>query len=168
MPTPKPLTPQQAAHTLAQRFAPRADRLRQLATRFGIRSYRCWLVWTKDVGDEVGSGRTSEVKRMEVLPTPKVRHNLYRSLINPGVVPAGSVELTEVSALLTIELLTGRIISDPDDVGVPPPYEFHWELREDGRAGDQPPMYRYRVLGEPQRDPGNVQWKLTLAPISDE
>ena len=168
MPTPKALTPKQVEHTLANRFANRADRLRQLATRFGLRPLRCWLVWTKYEGDEVGAGRDFEVKRIEVLPTPKVRTNLTRSLINPGVVPVGSVEVTEVSCSLTEEQLIGHTIPDPDGVGVPPPYEFHWELREDGRGGDEPKVQRFRVLGKPFRDAGNVQWKLTLMPVSDE
>jgi len=168
MPTPKPLTPGQAAHTLAHRFAKRADRLRQLATRFGIRPYRCFLVWSKSDGAEYGAGRTQEVKRVEVLPTPKVRPNLMRTLLSGGIVPTGSVELTEVSATLTYDELIGRTIPVDGEVSVPPPYDFHWELVEDGRGGDDPKPVLYRPFGEPAREPGNVQWKLTLAPVSED
>ena len=168
MPAPKPLSPQQAANSLAHRFAPRADRLRQLATRFGIRPYRCWLVWTKSSGAGVGAGRSTEVSRHEVLPTPKVRTNLSRTLLSGGIVPMGSVELTEVSASLTYEHLVGRDLPARGEVSAPGPYEFHWELAEDGRDGSSPRPQRYRVFGEPMRDAGNVNWKLTLAPVSEE
>ena len=166
MPTPKPLSPQEAAHTLAHRFVRRADRLRQLATRFGIRPYRAFLVWSKSDGAEFGAGRTREVRRVEVLPTPKVRPNLMRTLLSGGIVPTGSVELTEVTASLTYGELTGRTLPVSGEVSVPPPYEFHWELVDDGRGGDDPRPVLYRPFGEPVREPGNVHWKLTLAPVS--
>lgn len=163
-----PLSPEQAKHTLAHRFAARADRLRQLNTRFGIRPYRVWLVWTKGSGDEVGSGTSVEVNRYELLPAPKVRQNLTRTLLSAGIVPMGSVELSEVSATHTYEELIGRVLPAKNEVSVPPPYEFHYEIVEDGRGGDQPRLQYYRPFGDPVRDPGNVQWKLTLAPISKE
>ena len=168
MPTPKPLTPGQAAHTLAHRFAQRADRLRQLGVRMGVRPYRVFLVWSKASGAEVGEGHATEVSRREILPSPKVRTNLTRTLLSGGIVPMGSVELTEVSALLTYEQLVGRDVPDKGELSAPGPYEFHYEVVEDGRDGSQPRPQLYRPFGEPFRDPGNVQWKLTLAPVSEE
>jgi len=168
MPTPKALSAQQAAHTLAHRFAKRADSLRQLSTRMGLRPYRVFLVWSKSSGAEFGAGRTTEVQRHEILPTPKVRTNLNRVLLSGGIVPMGSVELTEVSALLTLEMLIGRDLPTKGEESAPAPYEFHYEVTEDGRDGSAPRPQRFRPFGDPTRDPGNVQWKLTLAPVSEE
>jgi hypothetical protein len=168
MPTPKPLSPQEAAHTLAHRFVRRADRLRQLATRFGIRPYRVWLVWSKSSGAEFGTGRTAELQRREILPTPRVRTNLNRVLLSGGIVPMGSVELTEVSGALTYEQLIGRDVPAKGEESAPGPYEFHYEVVEDGRDGSAPRPQRFRPFGDPTREPGNVQWRLTLAPVSEE
>ena len=168
MPKPSPLNKAQAKHTLAHRLAGRADRLRQLATRFGIRPYRVFLVWCRSDGDEV-TGFGEEVFRKELLPTPKVRSNLTRSLISGGIVPMGSVELTEVScSVYTYEQLIGRDFPERGEVSVPPPYEFHYEVVEDGRGADQPRVAKYRPFGEPFREASMLQWTLTLAPVSSE
>lgn len=168
MPTPKPLLPQQAANTLAHRFTQRADRLRQLNTRFGIRPYRVFLVYRKDQGEEFGTGNTRVVSRVEILPAPKVRPNLTRALMSGGIVPMGAVELTEVSARYTHDELIGRSHPVDGEITLDPPWEFHYEVVEDGRDGSVPAPQYYRPLGEPVREAGNVQWKLTLAPVTEE
>lgn len=168
MPTPKPLLPNQAAQTLAHRFAGRADRLRQLNTKFGIRPYRVFLVWRSSQGQEYGTGNEQVERRVEILPAPKVKQNLTLTLMSGGIVPMGSVVLTEVSAKFSENELTGKVVPDTNEVTIPQPYEFHYEVVEDGRDGSIPKVGYYRPLANPTREAGNVHWTLTLAPVSEE
>lgn len=192
MPRPRPLSPEQARRTLAHRLAPRIDRVRQLATRLGIRPYRVWLVWTKWSGVERGEGTEREIGRIEILPTPKVRSldNVAAQFFSGGVLPVGSIRLTEISALYTQDQLTGLAVPpDPDFVedNVPPrrstaiqvsespkpslrslpePFDFYWEVHEDGRGDDPPQHNKFRLAAWPHRDAGNVQWSVLLERIS--
>src|SRR5690349_24199276 len=100
MPKPRPLTPSQARSSLAHRFTDRADRLRQLNTRFGLRSRRVFLVWTRFTGEERGEGKEQEIARVELLPTPRVTDAtaVTRFGASAGVLPVGSLRVDQISA----------------------------------------------------------------------
>jgi len=170
VPTPKPLTPQQARRTLAHRFTRVADRLRQLGTKFGIRPYRVFLVWTRWDGGERGQGREQVVQELEILPTPNVRSldSLALSPISTGVLPVGSVRLTEVSTSLTYDQLTGRMYPQPHVDHVPEPWEFFYEVREDGRGDDPPRRMKFSLFSEPHRNAENVEWVVVLSRVSED
>lgn len=166
---PRLLTPQEASKTSAHRFAKRADGLRQIATRFGVRPYQVWLVWQGWTGDERGAGRVGELKRVALLPTPKLE-DLSAVALDPrsgGVLPVGTVRLTRVSASLAADLLRGRAYPNlGDEIG--PDVEFFYEVREDGRAGDNPIRERFRLAAEPMRRPGKVDWTILLERMSED
>jgi len=193
VPRPRPLDPSEARRTLAHRLGRRADRLRQFATRFGIRPYRCFLVWTKWTGAERGEGRQHDVPggRIEILPTPRIK-NLDQGnyvLFSGGVLPVGSVQVSEISVNYTADQLTGIAIPShefteennppnrrsareqphkPSVTDLPQPFDFHWEIREDGRGDDPAPRWKFRLLSWPWRDPGGVQWRCVLERISND
>src|ERR1019366_3399918 len=182
MPRPRPLTPRQARGTTAHRLAPRVDRLRQFATRFGLRSYRVALLWTRWSGDERGQGKELSSARLEILPTPRVKSLdsvAYRAF-SGGLLPVGSVRVTEISALFTSDQLRGIAIPSPefawendpplptsalclparlDPKGLPDPLDFYWEVWEDGRGDDPAERQKYRLLATPYRHAGAVQWE---------
>lgn len=169
MPKPRALTPQEAKRTLAHRFGPRGDRLRQLATRFGVRPYRCFLVWTKYTGGERGEGSEKLVAEAELLPTPKVisLDSVTYSPYHAGTFPDGSVKLDRVSVGYTADFLRGLVVPKREE-HLPEPYDFFYELREDGRGDDPAARDRYRLLSPPFRQPGRVCWVLMLERSSED
>lgn len=193
MPFPRPLDPAEARRTLAHRLGRRVDRLRQFSTRFGLRAYRVSLVWTKWSGQERGQGHEREVPggRIEILPTPLVK-NLDAgnfALMSAGAIPVGSVRVSKISVNYTQDQLTGLAIPDeefterndppraksaaelprrPSVTDLPQPFDFHWELREDGRGDDPAPRWRFRLMSWPMRRPGGVEWQVLLERVSDD
>ena len=189
----RPLSGEEARRTLAHRFAGRADRLRQLNTRFGLRPYHVTLVWTRWTGQERGQGREQPLAggRIELLPTPKVVNldqGIYQ-LLSGGALPVGSVRVTEISANYTMDQLVGLAVptaeftreNDPPHArsarelppkpsltDLPQPLDFHWEVREDGRGDELPPRWRFRLLSWPMRDAGKLQWVCTLERVSND
>ena len=189
MPRPRPLTPHEARRTLANRLGPKADRLRQLATKFGARPYRVTLVWTKWTGSSRGEGDELVIREMEILPTPKVQtlDSVSFSIFHAGTIPVGSVRLTEVSLGITYDMLNGHALpkqeEDPcDEVWqewckckeeqhadqIPQPFDFFYEVCEDGRGDDPPVRQKYRLLNVPFREATKVYWSLMLEKIAED
>lgn len=190
MPRPAPLHgPISAANTLAHRLSPLADRLRHLHTRFGLRSYRVFLVWTRWNGEERGEGAEEVIAAVELLPTPRITDlgALSRRPFSAGVFPEGSIRVDQISAsAYTEDILRGLRIptgahvghyrpnSTPVQTGTPaselttdPKVDFWWELQEDGR-GDSPALRRrFRVFGGPARKEGSLYWAVGLE-LADE
>ena len=170
MPHPRPLTPAEARRTLAHRFTRVADNLRQLATKFGIRPMRVFLVWTRWSGTENGEGREEVLQELEILPTPRIvsLDNLALSPLSTGVLPVGSVRVTEVSTSLTYDQLTGRMFPVAHEEHIPEPFTFFYELREDGRGDDPPKRMKFRLFNEPTRNAENVEWTFVLQRVSED
>lgn len=184
MPKPRPLTPNEASRTLANRLGVRlAPRLRQLATRFGLRSTRVFLVWTRWTGEYRGEGTEEVFARVELLPTPKVStlDSVSTQPYSAGKLPVGQLTVGLISLRYTSEMLIGQIIPSSDEGGNPTvapkrasadrrvePVDFFWELVEDGRGDNPPERERYRLLGGPNRDEGNVCWEATIERASED
>jgi hypothetical protein len=188
MPRPLPLpSPTAARKTLVHRFAARADRLRQLYTRFGMRSRRVFLVWTVAAGEERGAGSESVIARRELLPTPKVSDatGITRRPISIGEIPDGSVRLEQVSAgAYTEDNLRGKSIPQDYAQGMPQPgssqqlggtdgnplvvqpFDFFYEIVEDGRGDDPAARSRFRLLASPWRNESGMYWGIYLQPMS--
>ena len=163
MPKPSALSATQAKRTLAHRLVGRVDRVRQIATRLGVRPYRVALVWTTFTGEERGEGREVEVKRIELLPTPKVE-SLDNILFNPmsiGVMPVGLIRLSLVSGSYTSDQLSGNWVPTPHETP-PGQYSFYYEIQEDGRGDPDPVPMRYRLAARPMRRAGQVAWNIML------
>lgn len=170
MPKVRALTPDQAKRTLANRFGPRVDRIRQFNTRFGVRPYRCFLVWMCWGGSERGEGTEKEVKRVEILPTPQVTDLTAQTLtaFSGGVLPVGSVRVTQISTQYTFDVLSGLAYPQAHEDRIPADVNFFWEIVEDGRGDPQPLRARYRVNGVPFRAGGQVQWMVVLERASQD
>lgn len=197
MPRVRALTPAEAKKTFANRFGPTADRLRQFATKFGVRPYRCFLTWTKWVGGtaddaERGEGVEVIVARAEILPTPRVvsLDNLALSPFHAGVLPVGSVRVDRISlATFTEDSLLGKAVPSnaflqdgqtpvdasalpfgekPGEKHIPEPFEFFWEIVEDGRGDDPAKRARFRPLNRPFRRAGKVDYSIMLERTSED
>lgn len=176
MPKVRSLSPAQAKRSLANKLAPLADRLRQLNTNFGIRPYRVFLTWTRFGGEERGEGHEKMFARAEILPTPKVSSldAVSFSIFHAGTLPVGSIRVEEVSAAaFTEDMLRGLKVPDgsyldPDEQKIPEPYDFFYEVVEDGRGDGEPARDRYRLLSKPFRRAGKVDWTLMLERVSPD
>ncbi len=171
MPKVRPLPPEKVGRTVVGRLGRVADKVRQVATNLGARPYRCFLVWTVASGEERGEGTTKEIKRLEILPTPRIK-NLDAVTFNPyhaGVFPLGAIQVDEVTTSLTEDDLRGLTVPVVEDV-VPERYDFYYEVVEDGRAGPdvQVRPQSYRLLGQPFLDAENVQWVIRLERIAGD
>lgn len=165
MPTPRPLQPFEAARTLAHRMRRQVNRLRQFSTKFGLRPYRVFLVWTTFDGEERGEGREREITRIEILPTPKVADltSLQQGPYSAGVLTTGTVRLERISAGFTQAQLSGLEVPGAGQVtDMPKQVDFWYELREDGRGGDRPVALRFRLSSQPFRMAGSVSWCVSL------
>lgn len=165
MPRVRPLSAFQAKRSLANRLSPLTDRLRQVATNFGLRPYRVFLVWTTFDGEERGEGTERELARVEILPTPKTAelNSLQNSPYSGGVLTTGTLRLDRISAGFTAAQLTGLAVPGREQQeDMPPNVDFWYELREDGRGGDVPVPLRFRIQGVPYRAAGKISWSVTL------
>jgi hypothetical protein len=173
------LTSDQAKRTLANKLAPTGDRIRQIATRLGVRPYRCFLTWTKwdAPAGERGEGNEQLYARMEILPTPRVRSldRLSFSLAHGGVIPVGSVQVDRISLTqFTEDVLLGKSLPhNPLPFGevlqekhIPQPYEFFWEIVEDGRGDNPPKRNRFRPMNKPERRAGKLDYTIMLERVS--
>lgn len=171
MPKVRPLTALQARRTLAHRLGPRVDRVRQIATNLGVRPYRVFLTWERWTGRERGEGKELLVRRTEILPTPKVE-DLASVTFTPfaiGMIPVGSLRVSRISvAAFTQDLLTGKMVPKEHEEHIPEPYEFFYEVVEDGRGDDPAARQKYRLLSAPYRKAGGVHWQIVLEKVSPD
>ena len=178
----------EARGTLAQRLSGRVDRLRQIATRFGARSRRVFLVWVEATGVESGTGDEVVKFRRELLPTPRVADatSLMRRPLSIGMVPDGSVRVDQISvAWYTEDHLRGIRVPEEYAVASQMPYHaggpkqpdrslpvlrdplsFFYEIVEDGRGDEPAARTRYQLGGSPWRNETGVQWAVMLVPQS--
>lgn len=165
MPKPRPLAPSEAKRTMVARMSRVADNVRQIATNLGARPYRVFLVWSFATGEERGEGTEVEKKRIEILPTPVVESldAIQRGPFAGGAYPVGSIRLREVTLTLDASTLSGKRLPDGKVVDtLPEPWDFWYEVMEDGRHEVDPEPQKFRLLAPPVNDAENVQWILGL------
>lgn len=179
MPKIRALSPEEAKRTLAHRLSPLADRLNQLFTKFGIAPYRVFLTWTKWTGLERGEGDERLFRRIEILPTPELKSldAVSFSVFHAGTVPVGSVKLERISNVtFTADILLGKAFPDDplpfgEDAGekhIPEPYEFFYEIVEDGRGDDPPKRARFRPMNMPLRRADQTDFTIMLERVSQD
>lgn len=172
MPRPRALRPDEVARTLVGRFEKKSggpglvDKMRQLHTKFGARSRRVFLVWVRWTGVDRGEGGVRVIREFELLPTPEVADGASRNPYSAGMLPMGSIRLNEVSAALSIDTLTGRLV--PGAGPIEQPDDFFYEIQEDARSGQPGARARYRVAGEPLRRETDVCWTVPLQRASND
>lgn len=166
MPKLRALTPAQAAATRVARIGPRVNRVRQRLTEKGLRPHRVFIVWVRWSGER-GEGDAQVALEQEILPTPKVESldSVILAGGNAGVVPFGNLRVTEVDPTLPYSLLRGLHpqFTDPRTDMLRPEYEVFYEVVDDGRDGDPAPVRRrFRLMSEPTRRAGKLDWLLLL------
>ncbi len=155
------LTPGEASRTVAQRVAHVQDRARMRIARLGFRPYNVDLVWSKWSGEERGAGFEKVMKRTPLVPSPVVvdLSTVSMSAVATGVLPMGSIRIEKVSVCFTSDQLLGRLLGEG---GTPEPYDFYYEVYEDGRSGTAQRM-KFRPASHPNRK--KYGWQIVLERI---
>jgi hypothetical protein len=154
------VTSAQAKKTLARRFVGLADSLRDLLTKFGLRSYRVSLVRIQWSGGKRGRGVPTVVEETPILPTPKIGslEAISEMASSIGLNEVGSLELSQVSGTFTEEQLSGR---SPEGDPIPPSQEFFYEVEFFPNDG-LPTKRRFFPSSAPVYFPGRLQWCVQL------
>jgi hypothetical protein len=162
------LAPQEIARTLAQQLVPVVDEIRQLATDFGIRPYRVFLVHIAWTGPSRGMGAATEISRREILPTPEVADMSAtdREMHALGLTEAGGIRLRKVTASLTEDDLLGRTpdLRAADGTRTEKrSVEFFYEVVQQ-RPGGLEPAVRRRYVPDSAADlrPALAGWTISL------
>lgn len=116
--------------TLVQALTPVVDCIRDLYTSLGARQYTVSLVWARWTGGERGVGHPEVVAKEMILPTPLVGAltALNNSLESVGIVEAGGIRVSEISARYAEDTLLGRDKVVPIGDPIPDDVDFYWEL----------------------------------------
>jgi hypothetical protein len=154
--------------TLAQQLSPIVDSIRQIATDFGLRPYRVFLVHVEWTGPTRGIGVANEISRREILPTPVVADmsSTSRILHAVGMVEEGSIKLSKVTASLTEDDLLGRTPDLKAADGTRRDrrnIEFFYEVVQQRPVGVEPAVRR-RYVPDTAADlrPGMPGWTISL------
>jgi hypothetical protein len=153
------VTDSQAAKSLARRFIPLADSLRDLLTKFGLRSYKVTRVRIEWSGGRRGNGTPVVTLEEEMQPTPKIELDGLQSLLQPvGMSEQGSITLSQVSGRFSETDLRGFPSSSES---LQPHEEFFYEIQFFPTNG---PTHRRRFYprGAPSYFPGKLQWTIRL------
>lgn len=160
------VTSSQAKKTLARRFVPLADSLRDLLTKFGLRSYKVTIVRVEWSGGKRGRGTACVISELVLLPTPKISSfDALTELVQPvGLEELGSVELSQISGSFTEEQLRGT--SNEGDP-IPPNQEFYYEVEFHPHDGP-PQKRRFYPRSAPTYSPGGLQWRIRLEKANED
>jgi hypothetical protein len=121
-------------------------------------------------GTERGEGREIEIKRIEILPTPRVEsmENILLTAFTIGSIPIGLLRVRLVSATYTLDQLTGHWVPEPHEERLPENHNFFYEIFEDGRGDPVPLRQRFRLAAKPHRRAGSVSWDILLERIGTD
>jgi hypothetical protein len=161
------VTAQQLKKTLARKFVPLADSLRDLLTKFGLRTYRVSIVRERWSGGQRGVGAVEIISVVPILPTPKMSDlSSLTEIVQPiGLDEVGSAELSEISGRYTEEELRG-LEADGTEVG--PDTEIYYEVEFPRVDGGPSIKRRFFIRGVPNYNPGGLQWSVNLEKASED
>lgn len=152
--------------TLVSSLTPVADCIRDLATQLGARPYRVSLIWTRWSGGERGIGAEDTVRVEEILPTPKCAplSSLKLELTEIGLLEAGTIRVTQISARYTEDFLMGK-----SGIGeeIPRDQNFYYEvefLRSDGPG----PRRRFIPVNVNSYNPLSFDWTIDLIRAAED
>lgn len=150
---------------LSTKLVPVVDSIRQLATGFGMRPYRVFIIHHQWSGGRVGAGNPIEISRREILPTPRVGDmgGTNQVLHTYGLQEEGGISVDHISAKYTEDDLMGRTPDTTDPVQTrsgAQDVEFFWEVVENRSANPEPVRRRYVPTVAPTL--GGFGWRVSL------
>lgn len=155
-------------NTLAHKLIPVADRLRDLHTKFGGRTYKVKIIRTKWSGGRRGIGEEYVTSELIILPTPLVvdLSSLQEVLTPVGLNEVGSVQINEISGRFSEEQLRGL---DSNGVEIPNDEQVYYEIEFPRiRDGKSPIRRRFIISQAPNYSPYSFQWRITLSKVDED
>ena len=154
-------TAMQLKKTLAQRFIPLADDLRNLLTVFGLRPFKVRIVRVRWANGFRGSGAPMVEQELDILPTPSVQDlSTLTEIVQPiGLDEVGTIVVSEISGRFTDEQL--RFL-DSDGTPPAPDEEIFWEIEYPRLDGQPSIRRRFELRGAPMYFAGRLQWQVRL------
>lgn len=151
--------------SLARRFVPLADNLRDLLTRFGLRQYAVSTVRVRWSGGRRGVGVAEVVESVPLLPVPRLAplDGLSEVAQSVGLEEVGSLELSKVSGRYTEEQLRGY----REGGAVPVDEEFFYEVTFFPQ-GAAPQRRRFYPRSPPAYHAGRLQWTIRLEKSNED
>lgn len=154
-------------NTLAQKLIPVADSVRNLFTRFGLRTYKLRVVRVRWSGGERGRGTPHVRDTLDILPTPLVQDlTTLTEILNPiGLDEVGVVSVSEISGRFTDDQL--RFLDDDGEQPGPDEevfYEIEYPQPERGDSVKR----RFSLRGAPHYSAGRFQWSLRLEKANED
>lgn len=153
--------------TLAQKLIPVADSIRNLNTRFGLRSYKLRIVRVRWSGGRRGMGYPVVDATMDILPTPLVQDlTTVTEILNPvGLDEAGMIGVSEISGRFTdAELRLAFDDGEPPGPDEEVFYEIEYPQPEDKDSIKR----RFSLRGAPYYDAGQFQWRIRLEKANED
>lgn len=147
--------------TLARRFIPLADKLRDMMTKFGLRPYKVRIMRVKWSGGVRGQGTPTIVQETHILPTPLISDlTSLQEIVQPvGLDEIGSIQLSEVSGTFTEDVLMGR---GTDGAPIGEDDEVFYEIEFPRPDGLPSTRRRFFVTSAPHYSAGRLQWIVRL------
>jgi hypothetical protein len=157
----------QMKKTLAHRFIPLADSLRDMLSAFGLRSYKVAIIRVEWTGGKRGRGTPVILSEKTILPTPKLEsvESLAEVLQPVGLEEQGSLELSQVSGTFSEEDLRGY---SQDGEGIPANHEFFYEITFISPSAGEPQRRRFFPASAPVYSPGKLQWSMRLQKANED
>lgn len=161
------VTPESIKKSLARRFVPLADNLRDLLTKFGLRTYNVALVRVRWSGGMRGVGVPEVIKLEPLLPTPAITDlSALTELVQPvGLDEVGSIELSGLSGRYSEEFLRGL---DYEGESIPVSDEVFYEIEFPRTDGGEALKRRFYGRSAPTYSAGKLQWSLRLERAHDD
>lgn len=156
-------TAQMFARSLARKLVKPVDRIRDLNTRFGLRPYLVFTIFTQWSGGQRNSGEEVVVgEPTAILPTPKISDlDELAEIVSPvGLDEQQGIVVSEISGCYTEEQLRG--FDNATGAEIPPDRSFYWEvefLRADGASTER---RRFNISAAPNYKPDNCEWIVRL------
>lgn len=155
------VNPQQMQKSLARKFVPLADSLRDLFTKFGLRPFVVRLMRVRWNGEERGIGVAEVDSEVIIEPTPKISDlTALTELVQPvGLDEVGGLLLSEISGRYTEDELKGL---KPGETEIPPNVEVFYEIEFPRLDGAPSVKRRFFFRSAPYYNSGALQWSIRL------
>ena len=156
-------------NTLAQKLIPVADNIRNLFTRFGLRTYKVRIVRVRWSAGRRFKGVPSVVEELDIMPTPLVQDlTTLTEIASPiGLDEAGVIVVSEISGEYTDDQLRS-LSKEGEPPG--PDEEVFYEIEYPQPNGPSTTNERRRFFlrGAPYYAAGRFQWSVRLEKTNED
>lgn len=146
-------------------LGPCVDRIRDIYTKLGTRTYTVKMVKTRWSAGQRGDGVEEMVEETIILPTPKITSfvDLDALITGVGVTEMGGVRLSQVSMSFTEDELAGRSL---DGSPLPIDQNFYYEIEFFSNGARI--LRRFTVDGVPSLEPLKFHWTVKLKKADED